>query len=521
MYRSWIILCLYLCSASLGWGDEPVGGSAPKPVAAPPVIDLQRLEPQVAEQLRSVQTLLIELTSKPGTTDKQRADAYGEFGRLLHAYGYAEEAVVCYRQATVGQPDEPRWWHLWGCAAESAGTLDDAERVFRQARKLKGDNRATGIRLANVLRQINRREEAKRLFGEVLKLDEKQAAAHAGLGNVALEERDYQSAITHLNRAVELAPGATRLHYSLAMAYRGAGDLDRARSHLRLRGDIGLKPDDPWFDELSQLLRGVNVHLNRGKIALAAGAVKDAVAEYRLAVAADDDNVTAHTNLAVALVRLQQFDEAIEQLEEALRIDPRNKSVLYNLASLRANRGDLVRAAILFSRLLKIDPQDLDAHRQLAQVRVSLNQPDEAIEILNTALSLAPSDEATILQLAAVLSSQQQYEEAGKLLIDAHRRFPDRGLTAHALARHWASCPDAKLRNGRQAVPLAQSVYDAQPTVEHGETLALALAAADRFDEAIRLQKQLIVAAKKQWAGKLIERLQANLDRFEQHQPGR
>lgn len=521
MFRSGLLFGLWLCGASLGWSDEPVDAPAPKFSAAPLVIDLKRLEPQVAEQLRSVQTLLIELTSKPETIDKQRAEAYGEFGRLLQAYGYAEEAVVCYRQATVGQPDEPRWWHLWGCAAESAGTLDDAERVFRQARKLKGDSRATGIRLGHILRQLNRREEAQRIFGEVLKLDEKQPAVHAGLGAVALEDRDYQSAITHLLRAIELAPGANRLHYSLAMAYRGAGDLTRAKEHLRLRGEIGLKPDDPWFDELSQLLRGANVHLSRGKIALAAGAVPDAVREYRLAIAAAPDNVAARTNLAVALVRFQKPDEALKQLEEALRLDPRNLSALYNLASLRASRNDFPKAAELLRTLLEIDPRDIDAHRQLAQVHVGQNRFDEAIKILHAVRFLAPDDESIVLQLAAVLFSQQQYGEADKLLVESHQRFPDRGLTAHALARHWASCPDAKWRNSRKALPLAQSVYDARPTLEHGETLALSLAAADRFNDAVILQKQLIAAAEKQRAGKLIERLQANLRRFEQHQPGR
>ena len=107
------------------------------------------------------------------------------------------------------------------------------------------------------------------------------------------------------------------------------------------------------------------------------------------------------------------------------------------------------------------------------------------------------------------------------LLAESHRRFPDRGLTAHALARQWASCPDAKLRDGRPALPLAQSVYEARPTLEHGETLAMALAAVDRFDDAVTLQKQLITSAERRNAAKVVERLRANLLRYEQHQPGR
>ena len=400
-----LLSLLWLTSAALA--DDANISPTPRRPAAPPVVDLKRLEPQVAQQLASVQTLLVELTSKPGTTDKQRADAHGEFGRLLHAYGYAEEAVVCYRLATSGQPDDPHWWHLLGCAAESAGKLEDAEKALQQAQKLRGDYLATRIRLANILLQLNRRDEARRVFSEVVKIDSKQAAAFAGLWTVALEDRDYQTAVVQLKRAIQLAPAANRLQYSLAMAYRGAGDIERAREHLRLRGDIGVRPDDPWLDELPQLLRGANVHLVRGKIALAAGAVQDAIAEYRRAIDAAPDNVSAHTDLAVALVRLQKPAEAIEQLEVALRLDPRNVSALFNLASLRAGQRDFTSAATLLRTLLKIEPRDLDAHRQLAQSLVGLNRPAEAIQTLREARSFGPDDESTVLELAAVLASQQ------------------------------------------------------------------------------------------------------------------
>lgn len=521
MLRSGIQLLSLLSLTSAAWADDARVVTAPQQSAAPPVVDLKRLEPQVAQQLASVQTLLLELTSQPGTTDKQRADAYGEFGRLLHAYGYAEEAVACYRQATAGQPDDPHWWHLLGCAAESAGKLNDAERALRQAQKRRGDYLATRVRLANVLLQLNRRDEARRVFSEVVKIDDKQAAAYAGLGTVALEDRDYQTAVVHLKRAIQLAPAANRLQYSLAMAYRGAGDIEQAREHLRLRGDVGVRPDDPWLDELSQLLRGANVHLVRGKIALAAGAVQDAIAEYRRALDAAPDSVSARINLAVALVRLQQQAEAIEQLEAALRLDPRNISALFNLASLRANQQDFTAAVPLLRTLLEIEPRDLDAHRQLAQSLVGWNRPAEAIQTLRDARSLAPDDESTVLALAAVLTSQQQHAESVALLAESHRRFPDRGLTAHALARQWASCPETKLRDGRRALPLAQSVYEARSTLEHGETLAMALAAVERFDEAVTLQQQLIAAAERQRAAPVIERLRANLLRYEQHQPGR
>lgn len=496
--------------------DEPPNGGA----TAFPAISLDRLEPAVARQLESVQSLLAEVITKPDATDKQRAAAFGEFGRLLHAYGYYAEAARCYHRATSYQPLDPRWWHLLGCAQEAAGTLGEASKAFTEAQRL-GALSATRIRHGNVLVQLNRRDDARRLFREVIATDAKQAAAYAGLGTLALEERDFKTAIENLSQAVQLAPGANRLHYSLAMAYRGAGDLDRARQHLRLRGDVGLRPQDPLTDDLPELIKGAQVHLLRGRVALAAGAVTDAVREYRQAIEAAPDNVTARVNLAVALVQAQAYDEAIPHLKVAAQLDPRNAAALFNLASLLHAKGEFNESIELLRKLLQIEPSDLAARRLLGQSLVGANQPGDALVLLKESHQVAPDDEAVLLQLADLLHSQKQQDQSLVLLNQAHAAHPDRGLTAHALARQLATCTDPKLRDGTRALKLAKLVHDASPNFDHTETLALALAATGRFEEAIRFQKQLLAAAEKQGATATAERVLGNLKRFEMQEPGR
>lgn len=498
------------------------GAESPSPTkpAVFPAISLDRLEPAVARQLESVQSLLAEVVAKPGATGQQRADAFGEFGRLLHAYGYSAEAVRCYQQATKYQPLDPRWWHLLGCALDAAGMLAEASTAFTEAQRL-GAFPATRIRHGNVLVQLNRRDEARRLFQEVIAKDSKQAAAYAGLGTLALEERDFKAAIEYLSQAVLLAPAANRLQYSLAMAYRGSGDLDRARQHLRLRGDVGLRPQDPLTDDLPELIKGAQVHLLRGRVALAAGAVPDAIREYRQAIEAAPDNVPARVNLAVALVQTQAYDEAIPHLKAAVQLDPRNVAALFNLASLRHAKGEFNESMELLRKLLQLEPRDVAAQRLLAQSLVAVNQPGDALTLLKEAHQMAPDDEDVLLQLAELLHSQNQREQALELLNQAHAGHPDRGLTAHALARQLATYPDPKLRDGARALQLAKVVHDASPNFDHTETLALALAAVGRFEEAIRVQKQLLAAAEQQGATAAAERVLGNLRRFEMQEPGR
>lgn len=73
--------------------------------------------------------------------------------------------------------------------------------------------------------------------------------------------------------------------------------------------------------------------------------------------------------------------------------------------------------------------------RWLPAALVQVGRENEALDYLSKALEFASEDEPTLLELSALLVEQKRYKEARDLLDRANRRFPDRGLTAHDLAR--------------------------------------------------------------------------------------
>ena len=60
-------------------------------------------------------------------------------------------------------------------------------------------------------------------------------AAHYGLGQIAMSRRDYAEAWDHFEKTLAQVPGANRVHYSLAMAYRGLGDAEKVKLIWRSR----------------------------------------------------------------------------------------------------------------------------------------------------------------------------------------------------------------------------------------------------------------------------------------------
>ena len=65
----------------------------------------------------------------------------------------------------------------------------------------------------------------------------------------------------------------------------------------------------------------------------------------------------------------------------------------------------------------------------------------------------------------------------------------------HLLARLLAATSVASARDPERALALARELVEAQPSGAHLETLAMALAASGRFDEAIAWQERAVAAA--------------------------
>ncbi len=109
--------------------------------------------------------------------------------------------------------------------------------------------------------------------------------------------------------------------------------------------------------------------------------------------------------------------------------------------------------------------------------------------------------------------------EAREILEAANLRAPNRGLTAHALARLLVSSPAVEPGDAEKALDLALRVYGAKPSVAHGETAALALARLGRCEEAAALQRRIADAAIAAQDDVLAARLSERLRRYEAGPP--
>src|SRR3989475_7642468 len=298
--------------------------------------DMTKLETDIRAQLVSLQNALTAAVKDSGTTEATLSEAYGMMGEVYHAYSLLAPARECYLNASGLESKDFRWVYLLGRLDQQEGRIDDAIRRYQIASRLRPDYVAVPLNLGDIYLQINRLEEAERSFKTALQIERSNAAAYYGLGQVALSRRSYSEAINYFETALASAPDANRIHYSLAMAYRGFGNAEKAKDHLAQQGSVGVRAADPLVDGLQQLIKGERIHLIRGRLALEARRMLKLPMNLRRPLKANPDSLSAHLNLGAALTHTGDLQGAGAQFEAALRIDPENSVAHYNLAVLLA-----------------------------------------------------------------------------------------------------------------------------------------------------------------------------------------
>jgi tetratricopeptide (TPR) repeat protein len=105
-----------------------------------------------------------------------------------------------------------------------------------------------------------------------------------------------------------------------------------------------------------------------------------------------DSEQAAYLDLGVAMFRKGRFDDALDNFNRALAIDPFLGDGNYNKGVVLSKTGKSDEAIECFSTALKINPDNPDFHTQLGIELARKERLREAINHFSEALRLNPND---------------------------------------------------------------------------------------------------------------------------------
>ncbi len=486
-----------------------------------PIPNLNLAEEVVAKQIRRFYSSLVTLIRTYPEASTEISNAYGLLGDVFSAYKIRVSAEACYENAHHLAPEQFRWLYLLAALNQEQGDIEIARDYLLEASKLKENYLPVWVRLGDLVLQFNKKEEARGFYQKALALNPNDPAALFGMGEVALLDKEYKEAIPHFEKALALVPVANRIHYSLMMAYRGLGEMDKARNHMNQSGKIGVRVADPLLDGIQRYLRGERVHLIRGKAAFGAGHYQNAAEEFAKAVRSKPDSLRAQLNLGTTLGLLNRTEEALTIFQAVLKQDATNQTAQYNTGFLFSKMQKYPEAEQHLRKALKLNPEDTTALMVLGGVLYKTGKYEEALKHYDKVIQTKSLDEEHLINRASILVNTKDLAGAKQCLLEGHELMPQSGPLSHVLARFLASCPDEKLRDGLLALNLAKKVHKASPTVEHTVTLALAFAEVGDCEVAALWQEKAVAAARTAKDTALVQRLQEPLTRYQTGHPCR
>jgi tetratricopeptide (TPR) repeat protein len=333
--------------------------------------------------------------------------------------------------------------------------------------------------------------------------------AHYNLGIILNLKGQPDEAIGEFQEAIRLKPDNTDARINLGFALYNQGQIDEAIGEFQ--EVIRLKPDNT--DARNDL--GIAL-LNKNQI-------DEAISQFQEAIRLKPDNAAAHQNLGDALGRKGQIDEAISQYQEAIRRNADNAAVHHNLGDALGRKGQIDEAISQYQEAIRLKPDYTEAYFNLGDALAVKGKFDEAIENYRQAIQINSNRPEIFVHLGMTLGQLGRTGEAVTQYREALRLNPDLPLALNNLAWELATSPDDQLRNGAEAVRLAEHAcelthYDRPLFIG---TLAAAYAEAGRFPEAVAASEKAHNLALALGRQELALKNQELLQLFKNHQPYR
>ena len=347
--------------------------------------------------------------------------------------------------------------------------LTNAVNCLEAAGRIETNSADVFACLARVYSLQGQPDRAIQLYERALTANPAFVDAHYNLGNLLAARDQLTAATNHYQLALNGNPEQSDAHYKLGLALQRLGDISSAATHFKAALHY-----NPEFAEAHDQLAGAWMRL---------GVPEAAEVQYREAIRIRPDYAHAHLKLGYVLARSNKFPEAKLHLAEAIRLEPTNAVAHYNLGGVYAAEGDLEPARIALVEAARLDPSDPETQVRLAAVLAREGHTDQSLE--------------TSRKAASLLIQQGRYEDAIRTLREALKSRPDAPEMLANLAWLLATSPEAKARNGAEAVALAEKVclLGGRTDPRLLSPLDAAYAEAGRFPEALKAVGETIAAA--------------------------
>lgn len=235
----------------------------------------------------------------------------------------------------------------------------------------------------------------------------------------------------------------------------------------------------------------------RGVVFVAHQQYDRAIQDFTTSLEKSPRNAGVLNNRGQCHYYLKNYPAAVSDFSEATRVDPKHFLAFNNraLAHIAQKKFDKARADV--KKALALNPKYPEALLNRGLINAKTGKPDQAISDYSAAIKIHPKYIAAFGNRAFTYRSQGRYQEAIADLRAAIKLAPKNFELVNDLAFTLATAKDDKVRDGAEAVALAEQA-NSMIGEEHWntlDTLAVARAAVNDFNGATEAVDRAIAVA--------------------------
>jgi tetratricopeptide (TPR) repeat protein len=253
--------------------------------------------------------------------------------------------------------------------------------------------------LGTVYFQQQRYDKAMEYYDKAVNCRPKFIDAILNRANTSYELKEYYRAITDLERVIELKPDTSVTYFTLGLAYTKMRDFNKALHAF----EQSLK-----FTEPKQEKQKTELAVNHAIVQFYLKNFDQAKTELQIVAKQKDKEPSVYNTLALIETELGHYAEAMNFINEAIRLDPMQSYYLNNRGYIFLLQEALVSAEADINASIAKDPDNAWAYRNKGIYYLKKNDNVSAERLLKQSLDMDPFVDKIYFYLALA------YQKNGK-----------------------------------------------------------------------------------------------------------
>jgi tetratricopeptide (TPR) repeat protein len=313
-------------------------------------------------------------------------------------------------------------------------------------------------------------------YEQALKINAQDASTHNEIGRIHLRQKKTDLALADFTAALKVDPNFKAALSNRADIWRDQQQLDKAMADY----DAALRVDPQY----------VYVWDERGRLHLRLNKPDQAIEDFSEAIRIDPKYKWSLTGRADVLRDQKKFDLALADYNAALQADPKYLYAWNNRGILHIRQKHYDLAIDDFTAALQVDPSYKYALVNRAECWRETKEYDKALADYDATLRIDPKYVYAWHERGRTHILQKNYQQGVADFTEALRLDPTYRYSLTSLTWLYATCADARYRDGAKAIEIGRRACEATNWKNANDlgNLACAYAEEGDFAEAVKWQ---------------------------------